>query len=789
MTHRLALLAVLCAALLASPALRAGCVNPPGVNGETIYNADHGVMQFCDGASWISMAASGSATEVDPRVGTLENGKWCSSNGTIITCTEDAPVSGAGGSSGQVQYNDGIGLAGAAAVTYATSGDLLMLTSQAATDIPLIVKGAASQSGNLTEWRDSSDSARVVINNSGNVGIGTATPHSALEVVGTIRATSFRGTAGHWTLAEDASSNLIGNTWSTRYFKFNSATFAQNGNVGIGTTSPAYTLDINGSSYSVLRVKATQPNLVLDNGTNTGSLQMGTGGYTSLYLGSGTHALSTPAMAITTSETVHITKSPNLYGVEAGQLVINTPDDGSVGLNIIRHSNSPTGDAIFRVTRWNTPTTNPYIEFKDTGAAYFAGNVGIGTTTPYSALEVVGTIRATSFRGTAGHWTLAEDASSNLIGNTWSTRYFKFNGATFAQNGNVGIGTTAPGYKLDVAGIIRSNKPVYGDPDDENGYRLKIQDYGGTHNDAGFGIASDTGAMWINNVAGGSIYFNDGTNGPTVTIVGGSGNVGIGTVSPSYKLDVVGDVRSSTALRTLKFQASDEVAGVLQETTGYLRFANGDTETVRIDPSGNVGIGTVNPNAKLEVYGGGTGIIRITSSGSNYAGIDFYTTTTRKWSMYEADSNNNMYFLDAQQDNGAYMVQDNNGWFSFSDARMKKNVQTYEVLDRIDNYRAVSFDWKNNGKHDVGVIAQELYKVFPEIVDKGSDMGEINKIMDEGAWAVRYDRLGALALQAVKELKTENDNLRAMFEAANDNQAAALKALKAEMEALRTTRR
>ncbi len=170
MTRGLAFLAVLCAALLASPALRAGCVNPPGVNGEAIYNADHNVMQFCDGASWISMAASGYATEVDPKVGALESSKWCSSNGTVIACTENAPVSGAGGSSGQVQYNTGTGLGGAAAVTYATSGDLLMLTSQAATDTPLVIKGAADQTGNLLEFRDSADTLLVTVSAAGVIG-------------------------------------------------------------------------------------------------------------------------------------------------------------------------------------------------------------------------------------------------------------------------------------------------------------------------------------------------------------------------------------------------------------------------------------------------------------------------------------------------------------------------------------------------------------------------------------------------------------------------------------------
>ncbi len=212
MTRRLAFFVLLMAALLASAPLHADCVNPAGVNGEAIYNADHAVMQFCNGVKWISMAASGMGTEVDPKVGTLTSGKWCSSNGSIITCTEDAPVSGAGGLSGQVQYNNGSGLGGAAAVTYATSGDLLMVTSQAATDKPLIVKGAASQSGNLTEWRNSSDTALVVVDSAGRVGIGTASPATKLDVNGTATATLFSGSGASLTSlnASNLSSGTVG---------------------------------------------------------------------------------------------------------------------------------------------------------------------------------------------------------------------------------------------------------------------------------------------------------------------------------------------------------------------------------------------------------------------------------------------------------------------------------------------------------------------------------------------------------------------------------------------------
>jgi len=96
-------------------------------------------------------------------------------------------------------------------------------------------------------------------------------------------------------------------------------------------------------------------------------------------------------------------------------------------------------------------------------------------------------------------------------------------------------------------------------------------------------------------------------------------------------------------------------------------------------------------------------------------------------------------------------------WSAFSDIRSKDNIAEYTVLDKLDNYRAVEWDWKSTGNHDVGVIAQELESIFPDVVNAGSSDGEITGIMDKGSWSVQYSKLGALALQAIKEQQVQID--------------------------------
>ena len=94
-----------------------------------------------------------------------------------------------------------------------------------------------------------------------------------------------------------------------------------------------------------------------------------------------------------------------------------------------------------------------------------------------------------------------------------------------------------------------------------------------------------------------------------------------------------------------------------------------------------------------------------------------------------------------------------------SDARLKTNVaQVGGVLEKLRDVRAVFFDWnehyaslgRSTGKREVGVIAQEIEAVFPELVTEWGD--KKYKALD-------YGRLAAVLLEAVKELAARNEIL------------------------------
>jgi hypothetical protein len=141
------------------------------------------------------------------------------------------------------------------------------------------------------------------------------------------------------------------------------------------------------------------------------------------------------------------------------------------------------------------------------------------------------------------------------------------------NEGNVGIGSPTPGAKLDVAGDIQAR-------------RIALGDFGGV-----------VGTIHIDGIAN---TITTGTDDDLAILPGGSGKVGIGTGMPSELLTVDGTIESTTG----GFKFPD---GTIMTTAGRgdghsLDAADGDpVDALVVDNGGNVGIGTTNPGAPLEV--------------------------------------------------------------------------------------------------------------------------------------------------------------------------------------------
>jgi hypothetical protein len=178
----------------------------------------------------------------------------------------------------------------------------------------------------------------------------------------------------------------------------------------------------------------------------------------------------------------------------------------------------------------------------------------------------------------------------------------------FDSNGKVGIGTSTPEAKLTVAGsstdypwikVVSSDTNIGGEVDIQAAYLYASNDI----LDINSGYYSTEGS--VNK----PMVFTTGPSTERVRI-DSSGNVGIGTSSPSnfagYTTLTIGganngeiELVSSTTKYSYLYPEGDNV--VLASVSGAIRFAANDTERMRIDSSGNVGIGTASPARPLHV--------------------------------------------------------------------------------------------------------------------------------------------------------------------------------------------
>lgn len=91
-----------------------------------------------------------------------------------------------------------------------------------------------------------------------------------------------------------------------------------------------------------------------------------------------------------------------------------------------------------------------------------------------------------------------------------------------------------------------------------------------------------------------------------------------------------------------------------------------------------------------------------------------------------------------------------------SDEQLKENISTIQnPIDKVNALRGVDFNWKENGKKQIGVIAQEVEKILPELVEMRPD----------GYKGVHYDNVVGLLIEAIKEQQKEINELKEKIDA------------------------
>jgi hypothetical protein len=687
-------------------------------------------------------------------------------------------------------------------------------------------------SGNILFSINSSEKARIL--NTGQ-----------FKLNGYTSTSSFTGTAAGY-LAFDSSGNIlttaapsggISGSGTTNYVpKFtgssaigNSLIFDNGTNVGIGTTSPSKKLhvygtndnvalfDNDGSQYTTIYLAnngVTKALLAWDN--TAGNYQLGTS--VSAYMSFLTS--NAERMRITSGGNVGIgTTSPGVKLDVIGALNVTSDSTEQIVIKTLTNTNRQL------LIGYNYTPNYSYIQSVHQGVSYTnlllqpnGGNVGIGCTPNYGKVEIQGaTTDKRLYIGTNIYYSNSIDilglssiggeiplgiAGSQIQYYTAATERMRITSA-----GNVGIGTTSPSSKFHVwnGGIKTTGFPSAGNPFNflESNYNdsavtVRFQNINPTN-----GYDADLGIQLMNTSA--SIV-------DVLRIKGSTGNVGIGTTSPSNKLTVESDDAfnqdtsgqivikgSTTTTKNLRigFDTGNNYGYVQAINTGI------STQPFVMQPfGGNVGIGTTSPYAKL--------MLSVAASASDVHALEITNNTDASFAVYlrnnittlSAGGAGNMVFSNSSErvriasdgrfqvnntgysanctatlraltgtstdkilecmtisySSAFYVRNDGNYYFSgsnLSDARTKKDISYLEesILDKVMKLKPASFRYKENEENiKGGFIAQDIKEIFPDLVTATKS--------DDEMMGVDYYGVIAILTKAIQELKLEVEELK-----------------------------
>jgi hypothetical protein len=347
------------------------------------------------------------------------------------------------------------------------------------------------------------------------------------------------------------------------------------------------------------------------------------------------------------------------FQVEGGRALV-TPSSEAYAVGL-RYNSSTNGVWL------GSPSANAFQISNFGGTAYLnidnGGNVGIGNSSPSGRLSVLPptnpTTVATSTTFTIGEVTnnpayqlrmSYSNLSSVLTGVIDSVQNSL--GAPLAINptgGNVGVGTSSPGYKLDVTGSIRvtNNNYLYGN----NSVGTASKLIGRASNDTLY--IGDTGFDNPTVLQTGNNYLSFIANGSEPMRILSGGNVGIGTITPTAKLQVVGGAimpaTGNTSSSGILFPPDPgggtgdsawirNYAVTSENTVLELGTSNDTTDNIALMPSGNVGIGTTSPAVKLAIVGTDAVLLPVGNTVQRPTGANGYIRYNSQTTSFEGYS-------------------------------------------------------------------------------------------------------------------------------------------------------
>jgi hypothetical protein len=410
-----------------------------------------------------------------------------------------------------------------------------------------------------------------------------------------------------------------------------------------------------------------------------------------------------------------------------------------------------------------TDTTGNYVA---TGAVSGTGLSGSsssegGTFTVTSNATALNTVSAIVARDGSGNFA-AGTVTAALSGNA-TTATALATGRTIGMTGDV-VWTSA---SFDGSGNVTGTATIQA-----NSVALGTDTTG---NYVAAGAVSGTGLSGSSSSEGGTFTVtSNATNANTASAIvarDGSGNFAAGTITAA----LTGNASTATTLQTARTiggvsfngAANINLPGVNttgnQNTSGSSASCTGNAATATVlQTARTIGGVSFNGSANINLPGVNTGGNQDTS-GTSAISTAATVTTSSAASAFKVPFANT-----TASTTGNYgLLQDSTATFTYnpstnvleagtfnttSDISLKENICTFEnAMDVVAGLRGVRFTWKKNGIKTVGLIAQEVEKVLPELIGTNADTG---------LKSVSYANMVAVLIEAVKELKAEIEELK-----------------------------